>query len=198
MISDGKTRKVATSILTHNALPGLNGEMGMVPRSTVVLCDPSVGHGGSWGDGALSNRRNTIVHVVVKLSNTMEMNRSTVVVRELVVDSNDDSITPAGLDWGSRHLSIDPHDWAFNAIRTKSRACDIKVVVDNIASNWCDLVTVVSNCVTTELISAWLAGAWSAVGQGSCGQSRSCQTRALGRGAAAANSGTAARCRGRR
>lgn len=186
------------SILTHNALPGLNGEMRVIPRSAVVLCDPSVGHGGSWGNWALSNRGNTIVHVVVKLTNSVEMNRSTVIVRELVVDSNDDSITPAGLDWWSRHLSINPHDWALNTVRAKSRACDIKVVVDNIASDWCDLVTVVSNLVTTELISSRLAGARCAVGQGSCGQSRSSQARALGRGAAAANSGTAARCRGRR
>lgn len=127
---------------THDALPCLNGEMGVVPRSTVVLCNPSVGHGGTWGNWALSDRGNTIVHVVVKLSNTVEMNRSTIVVRKLVVDSNNDGVTPAGLDWRARHLAIYPHNWAFNSIWSEARSSNIEVVVDNVTRDWRNLITV--------------------------------------------------------
>lgn len=153
---------------THDTFPSLNGEVGVVPRSPVILGNPCVSHGRSWSDWALSNGGNTIVHVVVQLSNTVEMDRCTIVVCKLVVNSDNDSVTPAGLDCRARHLSIDPHDWPCNTIWAKGRAGNVKVVVNNFASDWGDLVAVGVDIVTTEL-ALTLTGTRSAVWQGRSG-----------------------------
>ena len=44
-------------------------------------------------------------------STYVEMNRGTVIL-EQVVDLDDDSVTPAGLDWWARHLTVNSHDQA--------------------------------------------------------------------------------------
>jgi hypothetical protein len=97
---ESSTVRTVDNHRTKNTFPSLNGEMRVIPRCSVVLSYPSVGHGGARCDWALRNRWNTIIHVVVKLTDTMEMDRSTVVL-ESVVDLDDNSITPAGFDRGA-------------------------------------------------------------------------------------------------
>ena len=64
---------------TEDAVPGLNGEVGVVPGRTILSCTPGISKGISRGDWALGDAWNAIHLVRVVLANTMKVDSSTVV-----------------------------------------------------------------------------------------------------------------------
>lgn len=155
---------------TKDTFPSLNGEMRVIPRCSVVFSPPCVGHGRARCDWALRNRWNTIVHIVVQLTDTVEMDGSTVVLEE-IVDLYDNGITPAGLDCRTWHLAVDQHDKTLDSIRGSGGVGDIELICYNLTSDWSELVPVGVDVIPTELVSTWLAFTWCTVGEGACGQS---------------------------
>lgn len=112
----------------NDTLPSLDSIVRVVPRSTIVCSDPLVREAIAWSNGTLGDRWDAIVLGVVELTNAVEVNAGTIVL-QLVVDSDDDCITPVGLDDGSRHVIIDRKSNTLDAVWGDCDVGDVQVVV---------------------------------------------------------------------
>ena len=77
----------------------------MVPGSTILKRPPLVREALAWSDGALSNAVNAVHGDCTELANAMPVDRGAIVL-QVVEDCHPNVISPAGLEPGSRILSI--------------------------------------------------------------------------------------------
>jgi hypothetical protein len=110
----------------------------------------------------LSNGWNTVVHIVIELADTMEMETGTI-LGEAVIDCYNNSITPTGFDCGTWHGTVDDHSRPCNAVRRDGDLSDVECVLDNLAGNRDAVVVVGVDIKTTELVIARLPFARNAV-----------------------------------
>lgn len=76
-----RSRRAIDQYATKQSIPCLYIKVRMIPRGPVLGCAPFVCEAISWSDWTLSNAGNAIVVVCVVLSYTMEVNRSSVVLK---------------------------------------------------------------------------------------------------------------------
>lgn len=102
---------------TEDTLPGLEGEVGVVPGGPVLGGPPGVGHGVVGRQRALGDGADTIGLVGVVLANAVEVNAGTVVGgSQGVGDVNGDSVTPVSEQGGTGDRAVDGHGRAGDTI----------------------------------------------------------------------------------
>ena len=139
ILSEGSAVRAVDDHGSKHTLPSLDGIMRVIPGCSVVLGDPSVSHGRTWCDWALGNGWHTIVHVVVQLTNTVEMDRCAVSC-EKIVDLDNNCITPASSNGRAWRLAVDLHDETLYTIGGSGAVGDIELVEHDVASDWSVLV----------------------------------------------------------
>lgn len=139
------------SVNHHRAddtLPGLGGVMRVIPRRTIVCGSPPVSEGITWCDWTLCDSRHAVVLGVVQLTNAVEMYASAVVL-QLVVDSDDDVVTPVSFNDGPWKLAVNSQRIALDTIRGDCSVGNVEVVVHGSASLWGEVVVIGSDIRTT-------------------------------------------------
>lgn len=76
-----RSSRAVDQYTTKQAVPGLYVEMRMIPGGSVLCRAPLVCEAVSWSDWALSHAGDAVVVVGVVLSDAMEVNRSSVVLK---------------------------------------------------------------------------------------------------------------------
>ena len=82
----------------------------------------------------------------------------------MVVDSNNNSIAPTGLNSRARHLSIHKETKSFNTIGRDGGIGDVEGVCYDFASYWRIGIVIRIDIKAAELVVTGLALAWNAVG----------------------------------
>ena len=106
-----------------DTFPGLQPDVGMIPRGPILLGSPFVSHGVTGSNGTLGNRDHTIHWVCVVLADTMPVDAGTIPCRmQTVFDMDNDPVTPVCKEGWSRKSTVDRPDWAGESIWRK---CDL-------------------------------------------------------------------------
>jgi len=133
---------------TNETITVLAREVRVVPGSTVLRGLESVGLLLARCNGALGDTGNTILSVLVPLTETVPVDRSAV-VGHLVLDGDLDHVTPVGLNGRTRVLVVDGKDLTLEPIRCHGGVGDGPVVTNGTASGRPVAVKV---CVDGEVV----------------------------------------------
>lgn len=125
--------------------------MTVVPRESVMVCMPLVGHGLARCKGTLSETDDTVHLVGVVLSHTVPMDGRSVSGHG-VSNVNDHLITPACSELRSRELTVDAESLTLDAIRSHSTLGQDKAVLDSVASLGHNLSDIVVDGVTAVFV----------------------------------------------
>ncbi|TKW55332.1 hypothetical protein CTA1_12764 [Colletotrichum tanaceti] len=101
----------------EDALPGLQGEVGVVPGRAVLQGPPGVGDGAAGGGGALGDGADAVVLVGVVLADAVEVDAGAVVGLGQGVDDVDlDGVAPVGEEGRAGDGPVDGHGGAGDAV----------------------------------------------------------------------------------
>lgn len=133
----------------EQSVPRLHVEMRVVPGGSILGCAPLIGEAVSRSDGTLSHTGNAIVVVGVVLSNAVEMNRSSVVLKCIGYMHNlanrlvhfvlakgtgnvlTDPVAPVGDDGWTWKRAVDGHHRDLNAVRRGGAILDVEPVLSS-------------------------------------------------------------------
>ena len=133
---------------TNETIAVLAREVRVVPRSTVLSSLESVGLLLARCDRALGDTGNTILSVLVPLTETVPVDCSAV-VSQLVLDGDLDHVTPVGLNSRAGVLAVDGEDLALESIRCHGGVGDGPIVTNGAAGGRPVAVEV---CVDGEVV----------------------------------------------
>ena len=118
----------------HDGAGDASGVLGrivrVIPRGAVERSNELVGIRRPRSDGALGDAGHTILPRSVDLQETMPMNAGSLGgTRDVVVDGDNNLVTPVGLDGGTRECSVDEKHLSFVTVRGDHPTADGEIIV---------------------------------------------------------------------